>query len=86
MATLNQIDPSDLQTTSLGELSGLPSWRSATVETVPSYSVRETRSHVSSRPCRSRVLPFAKLDGFRHCLLGGERSSVTRLAVSPPSR
>jgi hypothetical protein len=67
--SVNQIEPSDLHTTSFGELSRLPSWRSAMVVSVPSYSVRRTRrppcSQVTSRPCRSRVLPFAKSDGLR---------------------
>src|SRR5882762_1426697 len=33
--SVNQIEPSDLQTMSLDEFSGLPSWRSATVVMVP---------------------------------------------------
>ena len=83
--SVNQIDPSDLQTMSLGELSALPSYRSATVTTAPSYSVRDTRrrpcSHVSSRPCRSRVLPFAKPDGLRNTPTAPVSSShrITRL-------
>src|SRR5437899_6562313 len=67
--SVNQTEPSDLHTTSLGELRDLPSWRSATVVMVPSYSVRDTRrppcSHVTSRPCRSRVLPSVTNIGVR---------------------
>src|SRR2546425_7197189 len=70
--SVNQIEPSDLHTMSFGELRGLPSKRSATAVMVPSYSVRDTRrvpcSQVSSRPCRSRVLPLAKFDGLRNTL------------------
>src|SRR5262245_58964163 len=77
--SVNQTEPSDLHTMSLGEFSGLPSYRSATVVTVPSYSVRDTRrlpcSHVSRRPWRSRVLPLAKLDGLRKTLVRPVSSS-----------
>ena len=70
--SVNQTESSDFTTTSFGELSGFPSKRSATVVIVPSYSVRETRrvacSQVTSRPWRSRVFPFAKLDGLRNRL------------------
>jgi len=41
--SVNQIEPSDLHTMSFGEFSGLPSYLSATVVIVPSYSVREMR-------------------------------------------
>ena len=61
--SLNQIEPSDLTTTSFGPVSLLPSNRSASTVIEPSYSVRVRRcdpiSQVISRPCRSRVLPFA---------------------------
>ena len=61
--SLNQIEPSDLTTTSLGPVSRLPSKRSASTVIVPSYSVRVSRcvsiSQVISRPWRSRVLPLA---------------------------
>ncbi len=70
--SLNQIELSDLTTTSLGELSGLPSNLSISTVMVPSYSVRVTRrascSQVTSRPCRSRVLPLALFDGWRKTL------------------
>ena len=76
---MNQIEPSDLQTMSFGELSGLPSNLSATVVIVPSYSVRETRrlpcSQVRSRPWRSRVLPLAKSDGLRKMVTAPVSSS-----------
>ena len=65
--SVNQIEPSDLTTTSFGLLSCLPSKRSATTLIDPSCSVRLTRrvpcSHVTIRPCRSRVLPFEKPAG-----------------------
>ena len=52
--SVNQIDPSDRTTTSLGLFSRFPSIRSAIVLIEPSCSVRETRlppcSHVTSRP------------------------------------
>ena len=64
---MNQTVPSDFTTTSLGELSFLPSKRSARTVIVPSGSVLVTRripcSHVTRRPWRSRVLPLAKFDG-----------------------
>ena len=48
-------------------------------ETVPSYSVRETRrppcSQVIRRPWRSRVLPLAKLEGLRNTLTAPVSSS-----------
>ena len=46
---------------------------------VPSYSVRVTRrascSQVTSRPCRSRVLPLALFDGLRNTLTAPVSSS-----------
>ena len=76
---MNQIDPSDLQTTSFGELSGLPSKTSATTVIVPSCSVRVTRrascSQVTRRPWRSRVLPFALFEGLRNRLMAPVSSS-----------
>ncbi|MCY1237667.1 hypothetical protein D9M72_503750 [compost metagenome] len=66
---MNQIDPSERTTTSFGELSRLPFQRSAMVTMLPSCSVRLTRrlpcSQVTSRPCRSVVLPLEKFDGWR---------------------
>ena len=68
--SVNQIEPSDRTTTSLGLLSRLPSNRSAMTVMDPSCSVRLTRrlpcSHVTSRPCRSSVLPFEKPAGWRN--------------------
>src|SRR2546423_872938 len=70
--SVNQIDPSDLHTMSLGELSGLPSNLSAMTVMPPSYSVRVTRrascSQVITRPCRSRALPLELFDGLRKTL------------------
>ena len=63
--SLNQIDPSDLTTTSLGAVRRFPSKLSGEESTVvvPSYSVRVSRcasiSHVIRWPWRSRVLPLA---------------------------
>jgi hypothetical protein len=77
--SVNQIEPSDRQTTSFGEFNRLPSKASAIAVTVPSYPVRVTRrvscSHVTRRPCRSRVLPLAKPDGFRNTLTAPVSSS-----------
>src|ERR1700752_3953055 len=77
--SVNQIEPSDLQTTSFGELSGLPWYLSAITVVLPSYSVRvtcrESCSQVMSRPCRSRVLPLAKFDGLRKTLTAPVSSS-----------
>src|SRR2546421_9129684 len=77
--SVNQIEPSDLQTTSLGALSGLPSNLSAITVIDPSYSVRVTRrvscSQVSNRPCRSRVLPLALFEGLRKTLTAPVSSS-----------
>ena len=76
---MNQIESSDLTTTSFGELSGLPSKRSSTTVMVPSYSVRVTRrlscSQVTRRPWRSRVLPLEKFDGLRNTLTAPVSSS-----------
>lgn len=56
-------------TKSLGELSRLPSNRSASTVISPSYSVRVTRRVRCSQeirwPWRSRVVPFAWFDGLR---------------------
>src|SRR5215470_15766139 len=77
--SVNQIAPSDLQTMSLGELSGFPSKLSAITVIEPSYSVRVTRrvscSQVTSRPCRSRVLPLALFEGLRNTLTAPVSSS-----------
>src|SRR6266851_5442336 len=81
----NQIESSDFTTTSLGELSGLPSKRPSTTVMLPSYSVRVTRrescSQVTRRPWRSRVLPLALFDGLRKTLTAPVSSShfITRL-------
>jgi hypothetical protein len=80
---VNQIEPSDRHTTSLGEFSGLPSYPSAITVMVPSYSVRVTRrvscSQVRSRPWRSRVLPFALCAGLRNTLMAPVSSSQRRI-------
>src|SRR5687768_10284519 len=77
--SVNQIEPSDFTTTSLGEFSGLPSNFSATTVIVPSYSVRLTRrascSHVTRRPWRSRVLPLELFDGLRKTVTAPVSSS-----------
>src|SRR6202035_2314861 len=69
VGSVNQIEPSDLHTISLGELKRLPLKLSARTVMVPSYSVRVTRrvrcSQLINRPWRSRALPLAKLDGCR---------------------
>ncbi len=60
--------PSDLTTTSLGLLSRFPSYRSASVTTLPSPSVRDKRrscSQASRRPSLSRVSPFDRPLGAR---------------------
>src|SRR5260370_26190194 len=83
--SVNQIESSDLTTTSFGELSGLPSKRSRMTVMLPSYSVRVTRrascSQVTRRPWRSRVLPLALFDGLRKTLTAPVSSShfITRL-------
>ena len=60
---MNQIEPSDLTTTSFGRVERLALEPVGTTVIVPSYSVRVTRrvpcSQVTSRPWRSRVLPLA---------------------------
>src|ERR1700722_14574612 len=70
--SVNHTDPSDLTTTSFGELSCLPLNRLHKIVIVPSCSVRVTRrapcSQVTSRPWRSRVLPFELFDGLRNAL------------------
>src|SRR5262245_18183464 len=83
--SVNQTEPSDLHTTSFGEFSGLPSYRSAITVTLPSYSVRLTRrascSHVTSRPWRSRVFPLALFDGLRNTLTAPVSSSHFMMAL-----
>src|SRR5450755_4048598 len=77
--SVNQIEPSDFTTTSFGELSRLPSYLSAITVIEPSISVRVTQrvrcSQVTRRPCRSRVLPLALLDGLRNTLVAPLSSS-----------
>src|SRR5215469_16468221 len=61
------MQPSDLTTTSLGRLSWRPWKLLATTVMLPSSSCRVTRrescSQATSRPCRSRVKPLARLVG-----------------------
>src|SRR5580704_4256139 len=83
--SVNQTEPSDLTTTSFGELSGLPLKRLHNVVIVPSCSVRETWrppcSQVTSRPCRSRVLPLELFDGLRKTLTAPVSSSHLRIRL-----
>src|ERR1700760_875319 len=81
--SVNQIEPSDFTTTSLGEFRRLPSYPSISTVIEPSYSVRVTRrlrcSHVTSRPCRSRVLPLAFHEVLRNTLTAPVSSSHFRI-------
>src|SRR5262245_2357903 len=65
--SVNQIEPSDLTTISLGLLSFLPSQRSASVLRDPFFSNRNTvrppHPATTSRFSRSRHIPFALADG-----------------------
>src|ERR1700726_4144823 len=83
--SVNQMESSDFTTTSLGELSGLPPNLSISTVMPPSYSVRVTRrlscSQVTSRPCRSRVLPLALLEGLRNTLTAPVSSSHFRIRL-----
>ena len=83
--SVNQIEPSRAQTMSLGELSRLPSKRSASTVMLPSYSVRVTRrvrcSQLTRRPCMSRAWPLAWLDGQRSTLVCPEHSSQRRMRL-----
>src|SRR3954453_20220023 len=88
IGSVNQIEPSDLTTTSFGELSGLPSTppkRLQITVIVPSCSVRVTClppcSQVTSLPCRSRVLPLAWFDGLRKMLTSPVSSSQRRMRL-----
>src|SRR5260370_10594575 len=85
LGSLNQIESSDLTMTSLGELRRLPSKRSMRIVIDPSYSVRVTRrvscSQVTSRPCRSRVLPLALFEGLRKTLTAPVSSSHFRMRL-----
>ena len=69
VGSVNQTEPSDLTTTSLGELRRLPSKLSISTVIEPSYSVRVTRrppcAQPTRRPWRSRVWPLAKFEGLR---------------------
>jgi hypothetical protein len=69
---VNQIEPSEATAASFGELSFLPLYLSAMIVIEPSSSVRVTRrppcSQVINRPCRSMVLPFEFIDGWRNTL------------------
>src|SRR5438552_3457137 len=81
--SVNQIESSDLTTTSFGELRGLPSNLSISTVIVPSYSVRVTRrvlcSQAISRPWRSRVSPFELFDGRRYTLVRPVASSQRKM-------
>src|SRR2546423_1423554 len=88
--SVNQIESSDLTTTSLGELSGLPSNLSMTTVMLPSYSVRVTRrvscSQVTRRPRRPPRLhvvsgPWGSSIGF----VGNRQQArvLPRFAVRP---
>ena len=83
--SVNQMLSSDFTTTSFGELSLLPSNRSISTVIVPSYSVRMTRrascSQVTSRPCRSRVLPLALFEGLRKTETAPVSSSHFRMRL-----
>src|SRR5258707_759391 len=83
--SVNQTEPSDLTTTSFGELSGLPSNRLHKVVMVPSCSVRliwrPPCSQVTRRPWRSRVLPLALPDGLRKTLTAPVSSSHLRMRL-----
>src|SRR5262245_47597170 len=88
IGSVNQIEPSDFTTTSFGELSFLPSTPSNRLHStvsVPSCSVRVTCrppcSQVTSRPCRSRVLPLAWFDGLRKTLTSPVSSSHLRMRL-----
>ncbi len=67
--SVNQIVPSRLTTTSLGELRRPPAWRSTSPTRLPSSSVRAMRrlpcSQWTMRPSRSSVLPLVKSFGAR---------------------
>jgi hypothetical protein len=77
--SLNQIELSDLTTTSFGSVSFFPSKLSASTVIEPSYSVRVSRcesiSQVIRRSWRSRVLPLAYCDGLRNTLIAPVSSS-----------
>src|SRR5579862_5983024 len=83
--SVNHTDPSDLTTTSLGELSGFLSKRLQMTVIEPSCSVRVTRrmpcSQVTSRPWRSRVLPLALFDGFLKTEVSPVSSSHLRMRL-----
>src|SRR5438445_18110 len=74
VGSVNHTDPSDLTTTSLGELRGLCSKRLQITVIEPSCSVRVTR-----RPWRSRVLPLALFEGLRKTLTSPVSSSHLRI-------
>src|SRR6266851_10060603 len=85
VGSVNHTEPSDLTTTSLGELSGLCSKRLQITVIEPSCSVRVTRrmpcSQVTSRPWRSRVLPLALLEGLRKIVVSPVSSSHLRIRL-----
>src|SRR6266568_7019246 len=85
VGSVNHTDPSDLTTTSLGELSGLCSKQLQITVIEPSCSVRVTRrmpcSQVTRRPWRSRVLPLALFDGLRKMLTSPVSSSHLRIRL-----
>src|ERR1700722_16328642 len=85
VGSVNQMEPSDFTTTSFGELSGFPLYRSARTVIEPSYSVRVTRrvrcSQDTRRPARSRVFPFALFDGRRKSLTCPVASSQRRIRL-----
>src|SRR5687767_12545931 len=85
LGSVNQIEPSVLQTMSFGELKRFPWYESTTVTTRPSYSVRDTLrprcSQVRSRPWRSRVLPLAFAEGERNTLVAPVSSSQRHMQL-----
>jgi hypothetical protein len=90
---VNQIDPSERTTTSLGLLSRLPSNESAITVIEPSCSVRVTRrlpcSQVTRRPCGSTVLPLELAAGERKTPtvpVGSSQRSIRSLGMSLQTR
>ena len=91
--SLNQIEPSDFTTTSLGPVSRVFWKDEARTVTVPSCSVRVSvrlpSSQVTSRPWRSRVLPSGWPAGLRSVatapVISSQRSSAS-LGMSENSR
>src|SRR4029434_7715888 len=84
--SVNQIEPSDLQTMSFGELSGLLSKRSAMTVIEPSYSVRVTRRVSCSGASDFEEVVVGGVGGLVAEAVGDARDGAVVLGARHPPR